>query len=79
MPIDRVEGFALGRSQYNDIHIITIEFTTLNIVFSVTYYLKSRDVITIYHTFYCFVNKGQIGCLDIYKTLRSSLVNKLRQ
>ena len=37
--------------------------TTLNIVFSVTYNLESRNAKTICLCFSAFANKGQIGCL----------------
>ena len=47
---NKIESLAHGRSISNAIHVITKEFTTLNIVFSVTYYLESCNVITIYCT-----------------------------
>ena len=41
-------------------------FTTLNIAFSVTYYLDLCNAITTnYIGISFFSNKGQIGCLDI--------------
>ena len=46
---------------------------TLNIVFTITYYLESHDAINMY-LISCFcINKGQCGCLDVYEISTSSL------
>ena len=40
--------------------------TTLNMIFSVTYYLTLCNAIIVYCTsLLLFTNKGRIGCLDI--------------
>ena len=35
-----------------------------NMIFSVTYYLESRNVIIVYHEIFLFANHGRIGRLD---------------
>ena len=41
--------------------------TTLNVVFSVAYYLELRNVVIFNYVSSHFINQGQIGCLDIIK------------
>ena len=44
--------------------------TTLNMIFSVTYYLESRNAISMYYIYiFYFINKCQINSQDIIEKL----------
>ena len=58
---------------------VSIE-TTLNIIFSVTYYLRLHNIIIIYCiTLFFSFNGGQIGCVDIVEHLHIYLVKMLHK
>ena len=52
---------------------------TLNMKFSIIYYLELCNEISIYCISHIFTNKCQIGCLDIIEHQQFYLVKKLNQ
>ena len=53
---------------------MSVVFTTLNIAFSIAYYLELCNAMIIECTsFFFLANEGQIGCLDIIEHLTSLL------